>query len=99
VTIVVGAANRDPLRFFEPDKINLERSDNRHLAFGWASHYCIGAPLARLTGQVALGVLTQRLPDLELETTTPEWRRMASLRGIIALPVRFSRELARSARA
>jgi len=94
VTAVVAAANRDPLRFMEPDRLNLTRADNRHLSFGWASHYCIGAPLARLTGQAAFSALLRRLPGLTLVTTKPVWRGMASLRGIASLQVEFDAQSA-----
>jgi len=94
VTAVVAAANRDPLRFIEPDRLDLQRADNRHLAFGWAAHYCIGAPLARLTGQAAFRVLLSRLPEITLVTTKPEWRGMAALRGIVSLQVEFDAQAA-----
>lgn len=90
LTVVVAAANRDPLRFPEPDMLDLARADNRHLAFGWAAHYCLGAPLARLAGQIAFNVLTQRLDKIRLHATKkPEWREMASLRGLTYLPLQF----------
>lgn len=89
LTVMVAAANRDPLRFAEPDKLDLGRSDNRHLAFGWAAHYCLGAPLARMAGQIAFAVLTQRVSEIALATKKPEWRGMASMRGLNTLPVRF----------
>ena len=94
VTAVVAAANRDPLRFHEPDRLDLTRADNRHLAFGWASHYCLGAPLARMTGQAAFTALLRRLPSLALITKEPQWRGMAALRGIVSLEVEFDRKLA-----
>ena len=94
VTAVVAAANRDPLRFNDPDSLNLTRPDNRHLAFGWATHYCIGAPLARLTGQAAFTALLRRLPGLTLITKQPRWRGMAALRGIVSLEVEFDLKLA-----
>ncbi len=89
VTAVVAAANRDPEKFVEPDRLDLMRSDNRHLAFGWASHYCIGAPLARLTGQSAFRVLLNRLPGVRLSNSKTQWRGMASLRGIVSLRIEF----------
>jgi pimeloyl-[acyl-carrier protein] synthase len=89
LTIVVAAANRDPLRFAAPDRLDLARADNRHLAFGWAAHYCLGAPLARLAGQIAFAVLCGRLSEVELGPTKPEWRNMASLRGLTSLPIQF----------
>jgi pimeloyl-[acyl-carrier protein] synthase len=91
---VVAAANRDPARFVDPDRLDLERKDNRHVAFGWASHYCLGAPLSRLAGQIAFDVLLRRLPGLALVTTHPEWRGMAAMRGILSLDVTFDVELA-----
>jgi len=94
VTAVVAAANRDPLRFAEPDRLDLLRADNRHLSFGWASHYCIGAPLARLMAQAAFPALLRRLPGLELTDGKPEWRVMAALRGIVSLRVEFDPRLA-----
>jgi cytochrome P450 len=91
LTVVVAAANRDPLRFPEPDSLELARPDNRHLAFGWAAHYCLGAPLARLAGQIAFAVLTERLTDVRVHATKKmKWREMASLRGLVYLPLQFA---------
>ena len=90
VTIVVAAANRDPLRFPDPDRLDLLRTDNRHLAFGWAAHYCLGAPLARLAGQIALTALLERLEDVVQGPGKPQWREMAAMRGLTALPLRFA---------
>ena len=90
VIAVMGAANRDPERFPDPDRLDIERPDNRHVAFGWAAHFCFGAHLARLEGQIAVSTLLQRLPDLELDTKVPPvWRHNLGLRGLTALPVRF----------
>jgi pimeloyl-[acyl-carrier protein] synthase len=90
VIAVMGAANRDPERFSEPDRLDISRQDNRHLAFGWAAHFCFGAALARLEGQIAFETLLRRLPNLALDTTTPlEWRHNLGLRGLTALPVVF----------
>jgi cytochrome P450 len=89
VIAVMGAANRDPVRFPDPDRLDLERSDNRHLAFGWAAHFCFGAPLARLEGQIALSTLLRRLPDLRLQPGPLSWRDNLGLRGLTALPVAF----------
>jgi cytochrome P450 len=94
VTVVLAAANRDPLRFSDPDTLDLTRVDNRHLSFGWATHYCLGAPFTRLMGQVAFEALLYRLPGLRLLTEKPEWRSMASLRGISSLPVAFDAKAA-----
>ncbi|HTC95947.1 MAG TPA: cytochrome P450 [Terriglobales bacterium] len=89
VIAVMGAANRDPERFPDPDRLNLERTDNRHLAFGWAAHFCFGAPLARIEGQIAFETLLRRLPGLALEPGPLVWRANLALRGLTALPVRF----------
>ena len=90
VIAVMAAANRDPERFPDPDRLDLARPDNRHLAFGWAAHFCFGAPLARLEGQIAVSTLLRRLTALRLETSTLEWRTNLGLRGLTALPITFT---------
>jgi cytochrome P450 len=90
VVAVMAAANRDPARFPDPDRLNLRRTDNRHLAFGWAAHFCFGAPLARLEGQIAFATLLRRLTGLALQPGTPQWRQNLGLRGLTALGVRFA---------
>ncbi len=93
VIAVMGAANRDPERFPDPDKLDLERKDNRHVAFGWAAHFCFGAALARIEGQIAISTLLRRLPNLSLDTTTPlRWRDNLGLRGLTALPIHFDQQ-------
>jgi cytochrome P450 len=90
VIAVMGAANRDPERFPDPDCLDIERKDNRHVAFGWAAHFCFGAHLARLEGQIALATILRRLPNLRLDSSAPlVWRHNLGLRGLIALPVLF----------
>ena len=89
VIAVMGAGNRDPQRFPDPDRLDLTRQDNRHLAFGWAAHFCFGAPLARIEGQIAFETLLRRLPDLELVGGPPQWRPNLGLRGLTTLPVRW----------
>jgi pimeloyl-[acyl-carrier protein] synthase len=90
VIAVMGAANRDPERFPDPDRLDLTRQDNRHVAFGWAAHFCFGAPLARIEGQIAFETLLRRLPNLALEPSSPiEWRPNLGLRGLSALHVTF----------
>jgi cytochrome P450 len=85
----IGAADRDPAQFRDPDRLDLSRGDNRHIAFGWGIHFCLGAPLARLEGQIAIDTLVRRLPGLELVAGTPEYRQSLTLRGLKALPVKF----------
>ncbi len=89
VIAVMGAANRDPERFTHPDRLDIGRQDNRHVAFAWASHFCFGAPLARLEGQVVFETLARRMPDLALEPGPITWRENLGLRGLTRLPVTF----------
>jgi len=89
VMAVMAAGNRDPERFPDPDRLDLERQENRHLAFGWAAHFCFGAPLARMEGRIAFAALLDRLPHLVLDEAKLEWRQNLGLRGLTALPVRF----------
>jgi pimeloyl-[acyl-carrier protein] synthase len=84
---VLGSANRDPARFPDPDRFDIARTPNRHLAFGHGVHFCLGAPLARLEGPVALRMLLERFPTLRPATDTVTWRRGGFLRGLEALPV------------
>ena len=85
----IGAADRDPAQFPDPDRLDITRTDNRHIAFGWGIHFCLGAPLARVEGQIAIGTLVQRLPRLALATDRPEYRQSLTLRGLTTLPVGF----------
>jgi pimeloyl-[acyl-carrier protein] synthase len=85
----IGAADRDPAQFPDPDRLDIARTDNRHIAFGWGIHFCLGAPLARLEGQIALNTLVRRLPKLALATDKPEYRESLTLRGLSTLPVCF----------
>ena len=89
VMAVMGAGNRDPERFPDPDRLDLGRTDNRHLAFGWASHFCFGAALARIEGQLVFEALASRTANLVLEPRPIVWRENLGLRGLTALPVTF----------
>jgi len=89
VVAAIGAANRDPAQFPDPERLDIARRDNRHIAFGFGIHFCLGAPLARIEGQVAIGTLLRRMPALELVSGTPEWRESSVLRGLKTLPVTF----------
>ncbi|WP_432072602.1 cytochrome P450 family protein [Streptomyces wuyuanensis] len=91
VLIASAIADRDPSRFADPDRLDVTRRDNAHLAFGHGIHYCLGAPLARLEGQIAIGTVLRRLPDLALAVRPEEldWRP-GGLRGPARLPVTFT---------
>jgi len=85
VSLMIGAANRDPEQFPDPDRLDLGRADNRHLAFGLGTHFCLGAALARLEGQIAIGAIVQRYPNLHLATDAIEWREGLMIRGVKGL--------------
>ena len=89
VMAVMAAANRDPERFADPDTLDLTRTDNRHLAFGWAAHFCFGAALARMEARIAFTALVGRLADVRLTSDRLEWRTNSGLRGLKALPIAF----------
>jgi cytochrome P450 len=86
----MNAANRDPRRFADPECLDIERPDNRHLTFGHGAHFCLGAPLARLEGQIAFPQIVARLQGLELTTDKFDWIDSLILRGVKKLPVRFT---------
>ena len=92
VFAVLASANRDERQFEHPDTLDLAREPNRHLAFGQGLHFCLGAPLARLEGQIAINSLLRRIPDLRLAAPRQalRWRPGLVLHGLKALPVVFS---------
>ena len=86
---MLGAANRDPAQFDDPDRLDIRRQPNPHLAFGYGIHFCLGAPLARLEGQIAIGAILRRMPALQLTTESLTWRVHTSMRNPEMLPVTF----------
>lgn len=89
VALVLGSANHDETQFPDPETFDLTRQPNKHVAFGQGAHFCLGAPLARMEGQIALTTLFRRFPDLHL-TQAPEslrWRKSLIIRGLEELPV------------
>lgn len=91
VLAVLGSANRDESQFRDPETLDITREPNRHLAFGMGAHFCVGAPLARLEGEIALTTLFHRFPNLRLTRATDSlrWRRSMLFRGLQQLPVEF----------
>jgi cytochrome P450 len=88
--VVLGAANRDPAMFPDPDRLDIARAEApHHVAFGQGPHYCLGAPLARLEGQVVFETLARRCPKLRLEGEPPVYRENFNLRGLSRLPVAY----------
>jgi len=83
----MSAANRDPRQFAAADTLDVGRTPNRHVAFAYGIHFCLGAPLARLEGQLTFETLLRRCPGLALTTTVPRWKPMIFLRGLESLPV------------
>jgi cytochrome P450 len=89
--MLLASANHDTQYVADPEKLNITREEARHVAFSQGIHYCLGAPLARLEGEIAFSTLLKRLPDIRLDIATEnlEWRPAYELRGLKALPVVF----------
>ena len=87
VYLVLGAANRDPACFEEPDKLDFRRNAERHLAFGASTHSCLGARLARIQAEIAFRLLPPRLPGLKLNSTPPRWQVDVNFRSLQLLSV------------
>ena len=96
VITVMGAANRDPERFPDPDRFDITRNDNKHLAFGAGPHYCFGAPLGRIEANVAFSTLMGRISEFSLASDRLIWRDNVGLRGLAELPLLLSLQHARS---
>ena len=89
VFLVVGAANRDPLEFPDPDRLDICREPNPHVAFGFGIHYCVGAPLARMEAPIAINAVLRRMPNMQLTGDTLDWHENLAIRGVKSLPVTF----------
>jgi cytochrome P450 len=89
VNLLLGAANHDPAQFSDPDHFDITRQETHHIGFGAGIHYCLGAPLARLEGQIVFATLLRRFPNLRLATDTLEWQAHPTFRGLVSLPVVF----------
>ena len=98
VFAVLASANRDEQQFEDADRLDLGREPNPHVAFGFGIHYCLGASLARVEGQIAIGTLLRRIPNLKvaIPSNALRWRRGLVLRGLESLPVTFTRNFGRS---
>lgn len=90
VLTLIGAANRDPRKFANPDEFDISRDASGHMSFGGGIHFCVGAELARLEGRIAFGELARRMPDLRVDTTTPAWRDGFMFRGMSSLSAHWT---------
>lgn len=90
VIVSLGSANRDPSMFADPDKLDITRANaGKHVAFGHGIHHCLGSTLAETEGQIAIGAVLRRMPNLKLKTDKLEYKEPFSLRGLKALPLKF----------
>jgi pimeloyl-[acyl-carrier protein] synthase len=87
--LLLAAANRDPAEFPDPDRLDLRRAPNAHLAFSSGIHFCVGASLARAEGQVAINAILRRMPNIALADDSPPYKENVTLRGLATLPVTF----------
>ncbi|MEM7336715.1 MAG: cytochrome P450, partial [Chloroflexota bacterium] len=92
VALFVAAANRDPRMFENPNSFDIARQPNKHLGFGYGAHYCLGAPLARMEGQIAFPMLFARFPEMQLAIPSSDiiWRDAIALRGLKNFPIRLT---------
>ncbi len=90
VTMLIGAANRDPGQFPNPDRLDITRHPNKHLGFGHGIHFCLGAPLARLESQIAFRSIARHLPNMRLATDHVEYKPAMGIRSLISLPIETS---------
>ncbi|HYA34000.1 MAG TPA: cytochrome P450 [Candidatus Binataceae bacterium] len=88
-TVLIGAANRDPREFADPERFDIARKHNEHLSFSMGAHYCLGASLARLEAQVAFAALLKRFPNMRLGSNQLQWHKSGRFRVLAALPVEF----------
>jgi pimeloyl-[acyl-carrier protein] synthase len=89
VALLLGSANRDAQQFSDPERLDITRRQNPHVAFGVGSHFCLGASLARLEAQLAIASIVTRMPALKLACSEPDWRPFPSFRGLNSLSVIF----------
>ena len=87
MTVLLGATNRDPMRFHNPDKLMLDRGDNKHLGFGLGHHFCLGAKLARLEAEIAFNTLLARFPKMRLVNEPIEYHPTIAIRALKRLNV------------
>ncbi len=90
IIFLLSAANRDPEVFSDPDRFHIERDPNKHLAFGFGQHFCLGAMLARMEMVAAFRILASRYPGMRLGEGTLEWKPVMGIRGLHALPVKLA---------